>query len=56
MSKHLMDSEKLREMLEEAFDAGYDRGRISEGAVLKRYPPDFDNWYKESCDGREYYE
>lgn len=51
MSKHLMDSEKLREMLESLYDFGYDAGYAT--AVdwpLRKTQPTFENWYAENED------
>ena len=50
-SKRLISDEELRHELEGAFDAGYDRGRINEGAVMRYFPKAFDDWYEEFYGG-----
>jgi hypothetical protein len=44
--KRLISEKELRENLETAFDAGYDRGRFGEGAVMRYAPLPFDDWYE----------
>jgi len=46
-----MSDEELRHSLGKAFNAGYDRGRFSEGAVTRSFPLDFDEWYDEVYGG-----
>jgi hypothetical protein len=46
-----MNEEEFFYNLGKAFNAGYDRGRWSEGAVARYFPPDFDDWYEEVYGG-----